>query len=88
MSRSWDPRSCVRPAGFAGRPAGVVYGNRGVQRLGGCSGGCRLGVFLGAQSTLPELQGGLLMAQIHRSTAPLEGALDAVTEHAELLAVT
>ncbi len=44
--------------------------------------------FLGAQSTLPELQRGLLMAQIHRSTAPLEGALDAVTEHAELLAVT
>ncbi|MGJ0118694.1 TetR/AcrR family transcriptional regulator [Williamsia sp. MIQD14] len=39
-----------------------------------------------AKSTLASLQGGLLMAQIQRSTAPLEAALDAVVAHARLLA--
>ncbi|MCX6469426.1 MAG: TetR/AcrR family transcriptional regulator [Corynebacteriales bacterium] len=39
-----------------------------------------------AMSTLAALQGGLLMAQIQRSTTPLEAALDAVVRHAELLA--
>ncbi|MBJ7289579.1 TetR/AcrR family transcriptional regulator [Williamsia sp.] len=38
-----------------------------------------------ARSTLASLQGGLLMAQIHRDTAPLEAALDAVIAHARLL---
>ncbi len=40
-----------------------------------------------AQSTLAALQGGLLMAQIQRSTAPLEASLGAVVRHVELLAV-
>ncbi|MEH3155595.1 MAG: TetR/AcrR family transcriptional regulator [Gordonia paraffinivorans] len=39
-----------------------------------------------AQATLAALQGGLLMAQIQRSTAPLEASLDAVVRQAQLLA--
>ena len=39
-----------------------------------------------AMSTLAALQGGLLLAQIQRSTAPLEASLDAVVRHAGLLA--
>ncbi|MGZ8177849.1 TetR/AcrR family transcriptional regulator [Williamsia sp. SKLECPSW1] len=39
-----------------------------------------------ALSTLAALQGGLMMAQIQRDTAPLEASLDAVVRHVDLLA--
>ncbi|HEX4862665.1 MAG TPA: TetR/AcrR family transcriptional regulator [Acidimicrobiales bacterium] len=40
-----------------------------------------------ATSLLAALQGGLVLAQVHRDTAPLEAALDTMLEHVSLLTV-
>ena len=41
-----------------------------------------------ATATLAALQGGLLLCQMHRTTEPLEAALDTVIAHVESLSRT
>jgi TetR/AcrR family transcriptional repressor of nem operon len=41
-----------------------------------------------ATATLAALQGGLLLCQMHRTTEPLEAALDTVIAHVELLSTS
>jgi TetR/AcrR family transcriptional regulator, transcriptional repressor for nem operon len=53
------------------REAGVLRADTDVERL--------------ATATLAALQGGLLLAQMHRSTEPLEAALDTVIDHVQHL---
>jgi AcrR family transcriptional regulator len=54
------------------RESGVLPADTDVERL--------------ATATLAALQGGLLLAQMHRSTEPLEAALDTVIDHVQYLA--
>jgi AcrR family transcriptional regulator len=59
--------------GYSGmRESGVLPADTDVERL--------------ATATLAALQGGLLLAQMHRSTEPLEAALDTVIDHVQYLA--
>jgi TetR/AcrR family transcriptional repressor of nem operon len=58
--------------GYSGmRQSGVLPADTDVNRL--------------ATATLAALQGGLLLAQMHRSTQPLEAALDAIFDHVQHL---
>jgi TetR/AcrR family transcriptional repressor of nem operon len=58
--------------GYAGmRESGVLPANTDVDQL--------------ATATLAALQGGLLLAQMHRSTGPLEASLDTLIDHVQYL---
>ena len=58
--------------GYAGmRESGALPAETDVDRL--------------ATATLASLQGGLLLAQMHRSTKPLEAALDTIIDYVQHL---
>ena len=81
-----DPRARVAvAAAFRRWEAGIRRGYQAMQDRGELAPGANPGRL--ATATLAALQGGLLLAQVQRSTAPLETALDTVFAHIASLAV-
>ena len=79
-----DPRARVAVAtGFGRWEAGIRGGYQAMHDRGELAAGADPGRL--ATATLAALQGGLLLAQIRRSTEPLEAALDTVLAHVATL---
>ena len=80
-----DARADVA-AGFARWEQAIVDGLRAMQSRGELRGDIEPDRL--ALATLTALQGGLLLTQLRRDTAPLEAVMDAMLEHIESLTTT
>jgi len=81
-----DPRARMAvAAAFRRWESGIRRGYQAMQDRGELAAGTDPGRL--ATATLAALQGGLLLAQVQRSTAPLEAALDTMFAHIASLAV-